>query len=176
VTFCSALLLATSSLSALQTALNSDATWAMERTLPGAARVLRSSGEVSCKIGRGIVWKVKEPFESSVEMTTNAMVFVDEDGRRVKSLGELPHYADIRRATDAFAAGDAKAFDGVFSMSEQELPDGGWKLVLKPDVSAMERLFASVEVSGARLPTNVVMRTADGGLSTIRFKERAVGR
>jgi len=170
------LLLATSALSALQTALDSAATWTMERTLSGSARVLRSSGEVDCKVGHGIVWTVKEPFASSVEMTTNAMVFADEDGRRVKTLDELPHYADIRRATDAFAAGNAKAFDGVFDIAEQPLPDGGWRLVLTPEISAMERLFASIEVSGARLPTNVVMRTADGGLSTIRFKERPVVR
>jgi len=170
------LLLAVSALNALQTALDSAATWTMERTLPGSTRVLRSSGDVDCKIGRGIVWTVKEPFASSVEMTTNAMVFVDEDGRRVKTLDELPHYADIRRATDAFTAGNAKAFDGVFDLVEQTLPDGGWRLVLKPEISAMERLFTSVEVTGSRVPTNVVMRTSGGGVSVIRFRERPVVR
>jgi len=172
----SSVLLAVSALSALRTSLDSRASWMMERTLPDSSRVLRSSGTVDCKAGRGIVWTVREPFPSSVEMTTNAMVFVDEDGRRTKSLDELPHYDDIRRATDAFVAGDRAAFDGVFSVDERNFPDGGWQLVLKPRISAMECLFASIELTGSALPTNAVMRTADGGCSTIRFKESPVAR
>ena len=158
-------------LSALRQAMDSRADWTMTRRLPGSSRTLESSGTVDCRIGRGIVWAVKEPFESSVEMTTNAMIFTDEDGRRVKSLGELPHYAEIRQATDAFVAGDTNAFDGVFSVTERRTADGGWTVTLVPEVSAMKRLFTSVELSGAALPTNAVMRTEGGGMSEIRFKE-----
>ena len=158
-------------LSARQKAMNSDAEWTMARQLPGASRTLESRGTVSCRTGRGIVWAVKEPFESSVEMTTNAMIFTDEDGRREKSLGELPHYADIRKATDAFVAGNTNAFDGVFAVTEKTFANGGWTVTLVPEVSAMKRLFTSVEVSGAALPTNAVMKTGDGGCCTIRFRE-----
>lgn len=170
MTVFSAVLLAVSAVTALQRALDSTAEWTMERKLPGSGRTLVSSGDVRCRAGEGIVWTVREPFESSVTMSTNAMIFVDEDGRRVKSLDELPHYADIRRATDAFVAGKTDAFDGVFEIEESHLPDGGWRLVLTPEISAMRRLLSSVEVSGAALPTNAVLRTADGGCSTIRFR------
>ena len=158
-------------LPALRQALDSDAAWTMERRLPGSSRTFESRGLVRCRAGRGIVWSVQEPFVSSVEMSTNAMVFADEGVRRVKSLDELPHYAGIRKATDAFAAGDAKAFDGVFKIEETALSDGGWRLVLTPEVSAMKRLFTSIELTGAELPTNAVLRTDGGGSSVIRFKE-----
>jgi len=143
---------------------------------PDVERVLKSSGTVVCKAGHGIVWTVQEPFPSSVEMTTNAMVFVDEDGRREKSLDDLPHYEDIRKATDDFVAGNRKAFEGVFAVTEEKLPDGGWRLVLVPEISAMRRLFTSLELAGDRLPTNAVMRTGNGGRSVIRFKEMSVAR
>ena len=110
-------------LSALQKAMDSDAEWTMARQLPGASRTLESRDTVSCRTGKGIVWAVKEPFESSVEMTPNAMIFTDEDGRREKSLGELPHDADIRKATDAFVAGNTNAFDGVFAVTEKSFAD-----------------------------------------------------
>ena len=165
------LMVFTTALSAMQKAMDSDAEWTMSRQLPGASRTLESRGTVSCRTGKGIVWTVKEPFESSVEMMTDAMVFTDEDGRREKSLGELPHYADIRRATDAFVAGNTNAFDGVFAVTEKSFADGGWTVTLVPEVSAMKRLFTSVELSGAALPTNAVMKTGDGGQSVIRFKE-----
>lgn len=166
------LFLAFSPLTALQQALGSSAEWEMSRTLPGSTRALVSSGTVDCQVGSGIVWTVTRPFPSSVTMSPDAMVFVDEDGRREKKLDELPHYADIRKATDAFAAGDARAFDGVFALREERFPDGGWKLELTPEVSAMTRLVKRVEIFGAALPTNVVLTAGDGGQSEIRFKER----
>ena len=162
-------LFAASAVSALQAALNSSATWTMERRLDGSSRPLVSSGVVRCRMGEGIVWETREPFAASVSMTTNAMVFVDEDGRREKALGDLPHYADVRAATDAFAAGKADAFDGVFAIREEALPDGGWRLTLEPEVAAMKRLVASVELTGAALPTNAVLRSP-GCVSEIRFR------
>ena len=171
--FATVLMVFATALSALQKAMDSNAEWTMARQLPGSSRSLESSGTVGCRIGKGIVWTVKEPFESSVEMTTDAMIFTDEDGRREKSLGELPYYADIRKATDAFVAGNTNAFDGVFSFAERSTADGGWTVTLVPEVSAMKRLFTSVEISGAELPTNAVMKTEGGGMSVIRFKERS---
>ena len=169
--FACLVLSATAAVSAMQRALDTAATWTMERQLPGASRTLVSSGTVTCHVGQGILWQVAEPFASSVEMTTNAMIFVDEDGRRVKNLDELPHYADIRAATDAFAAGKKDAFDGVFSIEETVCDDGGWKVVLTPEISAIRQLVEKVEILGASLPTNAVLTTGKGGRSTIRFKE-----
>lgn len=166
-------LVAVSALSSLQRALDASAEWTMTRRLPGTTRTLESRGTVDCRAGCGIVWTVAEPFASSVEMTTNSMVFADEDGRRVKTLGELPHYAEIRKATDAFVDGDTNAFAGVFAVTERAEPGGGWTVTLVPEVSAMKRLFTSIELSGAALPTNAVMTTGDGGRSEIRFRERA---
>ena len=161
-------LAASAAVAALQAALDSRADWTMMRRLDGSDRVLVSSGTVACTAGQGIVWETAAPFAASVAMTTNSMVFVDEEGRREKSLDELPHYAEIRAATDAFVAGKTNAFDGVFSVCETALPDGGWKLSLVPAVSAMRRLITEVELTGAALPTNAVLRSP-GGVSTIRF-------
>ncbi|MBO7721509.1 MAG: hypothetical protein J6T01_03790 [Kiritimatiellae bacterium] len=167
-----AFLLGATAVAAMQKALDSSADWTMERRLPGSSRALVSSGEVHCTAGGGIFWQVLKPFVSSVAMTTNAMVFTDEDGRRVKPLAELPHYDDIRRATDRFAVGETNAFDGVFTVRETALAAGGWRLELTPEVSAMRRLFTAVELTGAALPTNAVLTTGDGCTTVIRFRER----
>lgn len=160
-------------ITALRRALDGRAAWTMERTLGKGGRTLVSSGTVECVAKSGIVWRVTAPFESSVAMTTNAMVFADEEGMRVKPLSELPHYAEIRAKTDAFAAGETRAFEGIFDLSASDLPQDGWKLVMKPEISAMERLFTEIELTGAALPTNAVLKTADGGRCVIRFRENA---
>ena len=170
-----AALFASSAVTAMQRALDSSAEWTMERKMSGSERVLVSSGTVDCKAGRGIAWKVKEPFESSVEMTTNSMVFADEAGVRVKPLEKLPHYAEIRRATDAFAAGDTNAFSKIFRMDLKEFPDGGWTLSMRPQAKAMRRILTGVEISGAHLPTNAVL-SSPSCVSVIRFRESGSGK
>ena len=158
---------------AIRSALDSSAYWRMERRLEGSSRPLVSSGVVDCVAGEGIKWTVLSPFESSVSMTTNAMIFVDEDGERVKPLKDMPHYAEIQKRTDAFAAGDANAFDGLFKLDAALADDGeGWFVKMTPEVRAMKRLFSSIELSGAATITNVVMRTGDGGVSRIDFSPR----
>jgi len=158
---------------ALRTALDSSADWRMERQLAGASRPLVSTGVVDCVAGQGIRWTVLHPFESSVSMTTNAMVFADEDGELVKPLADMPHYAEIQKRTDAFSAGDARAFDGLFRLDAELAADGeGWTIRMTPEVRAMRRLFGSIELSGAATLTNAVMQTGDGGVSRIVFTRR----
>jgi len=157
---------------ALRRALASSASWTMERRLEGSVRPLVSSGTVECIAKSGIVWRVERPFPSSVEMTADRMVFEDEDGRRVKSLDDMPHYGAIRERTDAFAGGDSKAFEGLFRLEARSTADGeGWILTMTPEIAAMRRMFAGVELFGGQTLTNVVLKTGDGGVSTIRFRE-----
>lgn len=156
---------------AMRSALGSSASWRMERELAGSSRPLVSTGVVECVAGEGIKWTVLDPFPSSVSMTPESMVFSDEDGERVKPLKDMPHYAEIKKRTDAFAAGDSSAFDGLFKIEATLADDGeGWILRMTPEVRAMRRLFREVELSGAATLTNAVMRTGDGGVSRISFR------
>lgn len=156
---------------ALRSALGSSADWRMERELAGANRTLVSTGVVECVSGEGIKWVVLHPFPSSVEMTPDSMVFNDEDGERVKPLKDMPHYAEIKKRTDAFAAGDSSAFDGLFNLEASLADDGeGWALRMTPEVRAMRRLFKSVELYGGATLTNAVLHTGDGGVSRIYFR------
>ncbi len=156
---------------ALRRALDSRAAWTMERRFAGSVRTLSTTGTVECAVGRSIEWKVLHPFVSSVSMTTNAMVFVDEDGERVKDLDDLPYYREIRKRTDSFAQGNVKAFDGLFEVKVDILPEGEWSLVMKPENRAMRRLFSSATLKGDAKLKSVVLETEDGGISAIRFKE-----
>ncbi len=159
---------------ALRRALDADAAFRMERRFPNMNRTLISTGVVSCATGRGIVWDVRHPFPSSVTMTTNAMIRVDDGLRTTKALSELPHYDDLRRKTDAFAAGDAHAFDGLFDVTVKG-DDANWTLTLKPSARALRRLLAEVSVSGGETFDRAVLTAADGGVTTIIFTELGRG-
>lgn len=162
--------LPTSCAQALRRALSARAAWTMERRLAGAECTLVSTGEVVCASGEGIVWRVLHPFPSSVTMTATSMIFADEDGVRSKPLADLPHYGEIRARTDAFARGDTAAFDGLFSV-EAHSGSNGWRLVFTPEVRAMRRLFSSIEVTGGAELSESILKTGDGCITRISFKE-----
>ncbi len=157
--------------SAFQRALRRSASWTMTRRLPSSQRLLVSSGDVTCAVGSGIVWRVTAPFASSVTMTTNAMVFVTDEGVRERPLSELPFYGEIRARTDAFAAGSREAFDDLFAVEAQGGEAGAWSLALTPRIAAMTRLFSEIVVSGRELPLRATLRSSDGAETVIDFKD-----
>jgi len=145
----------------------------MERTLPGSERVFVSSGVVDCRVGgSGIEWRTLKPFAALVAMRKDSMVFEDEDGRREKPSGEMSRYDDIRKATDAFAAGRLDAFGDVFDVEIASAPEGRWRAVFKPRVSAMRELVESAEITGGELPESVTIRSGNGATSRISFTPR----
>ena len=156
---------------AFQRALGRSASWTMTRRLPASRKPLVSSGDVTCAVGSGIVWRVTAPFASSVTMTTNAMVFASDEGVREKPLSDLPFYGEIRARTDAFAAGSRAAFDDLFSVEAQGGESGSWSLKLTPKIAAMKRLFVEIDVSGRELPRRATLRSADGAETVIDFRD-----
>lgn len=160
---------------ALWRALDADAAWQMERTFPGSVRPLVSTGVVSCARFRGIVWDMRYPIQSTITMTTNAMVFADEEGMRIKDLADLPYYEEIRTRTDAFSRGDSGAFDGLFTWQVTTPSTNSWQLTLIPALAPLERLFTKIEVAGTDEITNVTWYTSGGGTIHLKFKELSRG-
>ena len=160
---------------AFRRALDADAAWRMERRIEGTDKTLVSTGIVSCAAKKGIVWDVRFPFRETVTMTTNSIVFADDESVRVKTLSELPHYESFRRLCDDFMDGDAESFDDVFKTEVRIGSNGVWKVVFKPSMRRMRRLVSEIEVSGVEKISNVVIRTGDGTCSRIEFVEIAPG-
>lgn len=158
---------------ALRHAIDSSAQWTMKRRLVGSERVFVTTGVVDCVAGKGISWKVLYPFASSVTMTTNTMIFADEDGERVKLIDEMPYYKEIRKRTDAFARGETDAFDGLFDVDASMCSDGTWRVEFTPENKAMRRLFSKAILSGGKELTSVLLKTEDGGTSEILFKGKS---
>lgn len=158
---------------ALRRALDSSADWTMARRFAGSGRVLATTGVVECVAGEGIAWKVLHPFASSVTMTTNSMIFADEDGERVKPLEKLPYYGEIRARTDAFARGETDAFEGLFKVDAAICSNGNWRMEFVSENKAMRRLFSKAVLSGGEELTSVLLTTEDGGSSEIRFKGKS---
>lgn len=157
---------------AVRRAFDADAAWTMEKALPALKRPLRSAGSVTARIGKGFVWRTERPFTHEIRVTRDAMTFITETGTEVKPCDELPYYTEICDATDAFVAGEAKAFERLFAWSWDETVDGRWTMTLETRDSRLAKLFETVELSGGETLERAVMKTPSEGTLRIDFREK----
>ena len=154
----------------MQRALDADAAWTMTKRMSRPALTLTSSGKVSCFAGRGIIWMSLHPFAQQIRMTRDAMTFVSELDTVTKPLAELPHYGEVRRAVDAFLAGEAGPFSTLFAWSWKSA-EKGWVMTLEPKHPGMARLVQRARLEGDTTLERVRLVYASGDRVDLTFKE-----
>ena len=155
---------------AMRRALTSSASWTMTKTWSDSPIRISSSGTVSCVKGGGIFWRVDKPIASSVSMTAGEMVFRDMRGvRRIKD-SDVPHYGEIKKAIDCFAAGGPMTLENLFNVRFAG-DSRRWSAELLPKRRDMGYLIKSIRLSGAEKLDEAVLKFASGETSSIRFSE-----
>ena len=160
-------------IAALRRALDSRATWTMERTFPDTSRKLVSSGTVHCVPGTGIVWTATAPFHSRIAMTPDGMSIQDDFTDEQKASHDMPRYDELFKTVDSFASGDNDKLVKAFEISATQCASNGWHVVVVPKARELRRLVPEITLDGGVTITNAVMRTHDGGISRIQFTEEA---
>ena len=157
---------------AVRRALDADAAWTMTKTTVSPVLTLESSGRVSCFAGRGIVWRMAEPFVQTITMTTNSLSIISSFERVTKQLKEMPYYSSIREQTDRLLAGETASFSDAFSWTWTE-NGTRWTITLKPKRRQFARWVAKVTLSGEGTLDRAQIDYASGERADIRFKETA---
>ena len=156
--------------SALQRALDADATWEMTKTLPQAKHAITSSGLASCWQEKGMIWKTLEPFEEEIRMAKTEMTFIVDDEVEVKPYDEMPYYEAICDATDDFLKGDTDAFDDLFDWTWEAGDGDSWTMILKVRYRQMRRLFTTITLTGRETLETVTFLSGDASKGQIHLK------
>lgn len=158
---------------AVQRALDADATWTMQKWMPSLSAPLCSTGEVSCWPGKGIVWKTMEPWEEEIRLLKESMTFMADGDVETKSYDEMPYYEDICEATDDFLAGDTEAFDDLFKWTWHEEESGAWEMTLEVHYRQMRRLFKTITLTGNETLETITFVAEDKakGKTNLKFTE-----
>ena len=153
---------------ALQRALDADATWRMTRQLPTLDRPLLSTGSVSCWKEKGMIWKTLTPFDEEIRVTKTAItLLVDNEIEDVKPCDDMPYYEDICEATDAFLQGDTDDFEDLFDWTWSETSDtGAWTMTLEVNRRQLRRLFKTITLSGNETLESVTFVSEDEKMGT----------
>jgi outer membrane lipoprotein-sorting protein len=160
--------------SALQRALDADATWVMTKTLPDLKQPILSTGSVSCWKEKGMVWKTLTPFEEEIRITKESITLLIDDEVETQSCDEMPYYSDICEATDAFLEGDTEAFEDLFDWTWQSASEtSAWTMTLEVKPRQMRRLFKTITLSGNETLEAVTFVSGDKkmGSTHLRFTE-----
>lgn len=159
----------------LESCLDSDASWTLEKRLPGVDEPLVSTGRVSCAKGQGVVWETLGPFPATIRITPLWRV-VEEDGVcTTNSLVDLPHYDRIHALVEALSNGDTAPLEKAFLVLAETEDSGAWTMTLTPRDSRARQLFSSIVLSGAETVERVALKSEDGSRTDIRFTRTATG-
>lgn len=155
---------------ALRRALDADARWTMTKTAVGSPVKVRLEGVVSCSRGEGIIWRGERPFRTGISLLKDMMVLSGRGGERILLAGDMPHYADVRRAVDGFVFEGESRLGELFAVSSSV--DGGkWRVELTPKRSDMRMIVESVVVWGGETVDKALFRYASGERALFEFEE-----
>lgn len=145
------------------------------KTVKGFKHALVSRGDYLVARERGVVWRTREPFASTLVVTRDRLLTRQADGTvasRVDGRDE-PALRMVNELLFALMAADLQALSQRFRL-EGDVQADGWQLVLVPRDAALGRFVARIELDGDRHVRSVKLHEAQGDSSVIRFSQQAV--
>lgn len=145
------------------------------KTVQGFKHALVSRGDYLVARDRGVVWRTREPFASTLVVTRERLVTHQADGRVVSRLEarDEPALRMVNEMLFALMAADLASLVQRFRV-DGSLQAEGWRLLLEPRDAALARWVTRIELEGDRHVRELRLREAQGDESVIRFSAQSV--
>ena len=141
------------------------------KTVKGFKHPLLSRGDYLFARERGVVWRTREPFASTLVLTRERLTSRGADGATTTALDARsePGLRAVNQLLFALLAADVGTLAQRFGIEGQAPDSGGWQLVLTPRDATLARWLQRVELQGERQVHSVQWLEASGDASLIRF-------
>lgn len=148
------------------------ASFTEEKKVEGLTRPLKSTGRLAYERTLGLLWRVEKPLASETVMTPTKLV-QKVKGRVTLNLNVAaqPSMQVISRLFLASLTGDWAALDADFAMTGELEAGGLWKLHLKPKGGLFAKIAKTLELSGGKAITQVVLNELSGDTTTTTFDD-----
>lgn len=142
-----------------------------EKSIKGFRQPLRSSGEFLVARGKGIVWHVLRPFESTLVIKPDSLQSRRGDGEVNMQMRaeEEPVLRTVNAMLFAVMSADPAQLRKFFEISG-DVQASGWQLHMVPRDPMLAQWLASVDLRGARFVSEVRLKEARGDSSLIRIQ------
>lgn len=141
------------------------------KTIKGFRNPLLSRGDYLVARERGVVWRTREPFASTLVLTRDRLLSRTADGSVATRLDarDEPGLKAINELLFALMATDLALLAQRFRIDGELVGAEGWTLRLVPRDAAVAQWVARIELEGDRHVRTVRVSEAQGDQSVIRF-------
>ena len=145
------------------------------KSLKGFKNPVVSRGDFLVARERGVIWRTREPFASTLTVTKDRLLVRDADGKiasRISTRDE-PGMQMVNEMLFALMAADLQALAQRFRIEGETQGKGGWHLSLVPREAALAQAITRIELQGDRYLQSVRLVEAQGDSSLIRFSQQS---
>lgn len=145
------------------------------KSVKGFKHPLVSRGDYLFARERGVVWRTREPFASTLVLTRERLVSRGADGAAATTLDARsePGLRAVNQLLFALLAADLATLAQRFRIEGQAPEAGPWALTLTPRDAALAAWLQRVELQGDRQVQSVQWQEASGDASLVRFSGQA---
>ena len=146
------------------------------KTIKGFKKPLLSRGSFVIARGKGVQWLTAQPFASTLVITPDRLVTINEAGGGQKmDAKQEPGLRAFNETLLGLLGGDVKLLATRFKTEGSAPPGGPWKLSLTPRDAALAALIARIEIEGDQHVRAILLQEASGDLTRIRFSRHQAG-
>lgn len=145
------------------------------KTVKGFKHPLLSRGDFLIARDRGVVWRTREPFASTLVVTRDKLTSRGADGVATTAMDARsePGLRAVNQLLFALLAADVGTLAQRFRI-EGQVPDSGvWQLTLTPRDATLLAWLQKVELQGEKHVNSVQWVEASGDTSQIKFTAQA---
>lgn len=142
------------------------ARFVQEKQVAGLARPLTASGELLLVRGQGLWWHQQQPFELALSLTDKRMS--QQVGQGQTQVIDNPQLLEFSSMMLTLFGSDEQALARYFSLDFQS-GETGWHLRLTPLAAPLDKVFASLTLSGGKQLDSLVIADRQGDETRIRF-------
>ena len=142
------------------------------RTIKAMPQPLRSQGEMLIARDNGLLWDQKTPFPMQLMLTDTRMVQqVNGQPPQVITADNNPQMFQLNHLLRALFQADRRVLEQNFRIVLQDKGDNRWALRLTPITSPLDKIFASIDLSGQQFLETIQLNDQQGDRTDIALSQ-----
>ncbi|WP_429108996.1 outer membrane lipoprotein carrier protein LolA [Aeromonas media] len=143
-----------------------EAHFEQEKQVAGLSQPLRASGELLLVRDLGLWWQQQKPFPLTLTLTPTRMVQQVAD--QPATVIDNPQLLEFSQMLLALFGSDEATLSRYFTIDFHS-SEAGWQLVLVPSQAPLDKVFASLTLSGLGQLDQLLIADRQGDSTRIRF-------
>ncbi|TFF74312.1 outer membrane lipoprotein carrier protein LolA [Aeromonas taiwanensis] len=143
-----------------------EARFEQEKQVAGLSQPLRASGELLLVRDLGLWWQQQKPFPLTLTLTPTRMV--QQMAGQPATVIDNPQLLEFSQMLLALFGSDEATLGRYFTIDFHST-EAGWQLVLVPSQAPLDKVFASLTLSGQGQLDQLLIEDRQGDSTRIRF-------